>query len=374
LIEICISKDTLVGMALFAAPMSKRLDPRCAVHILHVDEFSLRLAATNGREIAMLRLLKEGDQLKNFYWDPEEDLIASVPLGLAFGLEDMGKFIILHFGHSYVELKPYMGEGENGIERGVRVPRVRAIQRNLFTDFQEIPPVSRGELLGRPQLVVKSKVLSMFAKAAKKLGITAPEEMSLAQLDGAYGITFGSFADFWGLTPCDTLTASALAGLPPDWVTGTAPAEEVGTSFTERIANLIGAEEEEEGEQGAMQFGDADALAEAEDETADEAEESDATPPDAPPSTASVNVHTPESHQGEIWVRVTIPGQDYINLPIGDFAQLHNLPGLLKRIDYSDLQQVRQAAEIDGQTTLCEMIDLEFRTRGVVERALAATG
>jgi hypothetical protein len=211
-----ISGPALQAMAMFTAGSgdAKRGNPAGGVHFsFDLDGGIMRIAATNGKQMAMFRATNGESFLKEVYW-PEGLSSVSFPVQLALpAIAKMGAMVKVQVGES---ICTFMQEDPNGLS--VTVPRIHARQLTLFDDLENLPKDALG-LQCRGQVRVNPLILAMFAKAAKKLGIPGPDRMDVANLGTMYGITFAGSAAFWGMTTADE-SPESKGGLPPVWVIG----------------------------------------------------------------------------------------------------------------------------------------------------------
>ncbi|MHB9105782.1 MAG: hypothetical protein ACYDCO_01885 [Armatimonadota bacterium] len=220
MIQLTLNRNLLDAFAGLTSARASALDPLCAVHLRHYDEFSLHIGAGNGELLCYGRLVTGGELLKEYYWDPEEDGVVSLKLN------DASTAAFLAKAFKTVKLTIYqahaMIEGmEEGMTSRIEVPRIRMDVRNLFVAMADVSRASLDDVSPRGQLFPPIASLHAFEKAGKLLGVMAPREIAVAQLGEVFSLTFGGGqADWWGLTKCRTTVTDGWAGMPPDWIAG----------------------------------------------------------------------------------------------------------------------------------------------------------
>jgi hypothetical protein len=227
MIQLTLKKAVIEAMAPFTKS-GQGHDPANALHILRYDDFGLQIGATDHTLTGVLRLVAgEGELLDEVLWTEDEDPILSLLVpekAVIAALASLPADMLLKVYQTYAELGPADADGD---QLGLKLPRIRT-SRHVFADLQALEPAAESDVVERGQLVVPQSALNTITKAAKRLGITQPGALQLAQFRGAYGITLAGSDNFWVLLRHEVVIANALAGLPPYWVTGTAPAEERG--------------------------------------------------------------------------------------------------------------------------------------------------
>ena len=226
-IHITMSRDAFEALAGLTATKAGLSDPCCALHIRRYDDYALEFAATNGDLVAYARLLTDSEQLDEVIWGEGEEEIVSLKVNDAatkMGVARLTGQIMLTVYESHGLLRSVGDEGA-GVE--FKLPRVRMANRNPFTSAEWVSAGVR-DLTPRGQLVPPTAALQKIAKMGADLGFNEPGNISVAQLGKIFGFSFGSQDGFFALCRCLVTETAAVAGLPPDWVTGNAPAGERG--------------------------------------------------------------------------------------------------------------------------------------------------
>lgn len=343
-IQLQLSCGVLKAAALFTSTrQGDSPNPNSAVHFRFVDEVSLRMACTNGKDILFLRLLHGSDRMDNFFWSEDERdpgmLSMVITPQLVALLSKAGPEVTLDVREYHVKV---CAAGEVH-----EVQRLSGRQVSLFDDIDALSPASR-KLHKAGQSTVNPRTLMRMSKAAKHLG--APEEnLHIARLEGGkvYGIAFGSDDDLWFFTRPLIVTPPAGAGLPPEWAMSGR-----GKNGLEAIVGAVESSEDEvaKEEQASLPIGEeaADSADDAEGdvEVPDFADEADS--PQAVPDGEGVQI---------------VNGEESLNISLADFGASPHLPSILRATTEENLNALWQMAGNAGLVFLTDQIDLEMKRR-----------
>lgn len=366
-IEINLATGVLRAAAMFVSARrgSSDSNPNAAVHFRHADDVSLRLAATNGKDILLCRLLTGSERMANFYWPPDEQ--AGGDGGRGTGLLSMlitpqlmamlakaGPRVLLTSGYSCVTVR---SAGEGGTESH-EVQRLSGRQISLFDDIDNLPVGSR-KAHKAGQTCVHPQVLYRMHKAAKLAGVGASDNLTLARLEGGkvYGIAFGSDTDLWFFTRPLVITPPAGAGLPPEWAMSgkgegldldsiAAAVEEAAAAEEEQPALALEGEEKEESNHR--------------DTEAQEEGEEDIEVPDVEDVPAPALRVIPDGEG----VKVINGDDEPLYITLESLAGADNLPTMLGQMTPGNLEELAGLAERAELVFLGEQIRLEQHRQG----------
>lgn len=265
-VSIEIARDALVGMAGLTAARAGLNEPACALHLRRPDEFGLHLAATDGSLIAFARLVAGSSLLHEVLWNPDEEPIISFRINdtaTAAALTKLDKTVLLNVyeGAAFIH-----STGDDGSSMEIKLPRVRMVNRNPFMAISAVLTATREQLTPVGQAAPPLAALNAVREAGRKLGLA--EAPAVARLGAFWGISLGSSAEFWACCDVTTVETARTAGLMPDWIAETAPAEE-RLSFEagmRQTMTIIGPEQAALPMEDAPEFSDDDLPAIPEDE------------------------------------------------------------------------------------------------------------